>query len=71
MKLVIACIVVGFGASMILTRFVSGLLYGVSATDPLVFAGVTVLLVFFAGLAAYVPAHRASRVDPIVALRHE
>jgi putative ABC transport system permease protein len=71
LKLVVLGIVVGLGASMVLTRFVGGLLYGVSATDPLVFIGVTLLLVLAAGLAAYLPAHRASRVDPIVALRYE
>ena len=48
----------------------SGLLYGISPTDPLTFAGVTLLLASVAGIAALVPARRASRLDPLVALRN-
>ena len=69
--LVIAGIVVGILASMALTRFVATMLYGVGSTDVATYAGVIGLLGAAAALASYIPARRAMKVDPMVALRYE
>ncbi|GMR12560.1 MAG: ABC transporter permease [Gemmatimonadota bacterium] len=71
LRLVIWGAAIGLGLAFAVTRAVERFLYGVSATDPLTFLGVPLLLLAVATLAAYVPARRASRVDPVTALRSE
>ncbi|HEX5425255.1 MAG TPA: ABC transporter permease [Candidatus Acidoferrales bacterium] len=70
-KLTAIGLVIGLGAALGLTQFMGSVLYGVEATDPLTFGSVAVLFACVALAACYIPARRATRVDPVVALRHE
>jgi putative ABC transport system permease protein len=69
--LTIVGLVLGLGTSLLLTRFLAGLLYGIGATDAISFAAIATLLFVTSYLAAYLPARRATRIDPIQTLRAE
>jgi putative ABC transport system permease protein len=71
MALAIIGVALGLMAALALTRVMEGLLFGVSATDPLTFMVIALLLMFVALLACYIPARRATKVDPLIALKSE
>jgi putative ABC transport system permease protein len=69
--IVVAGVGAGLMGSLVLTRFLQILLFDIKPTDPLTFGTLTILLAGVALLASFIPARKASRIDPLVALRHE
>ena len=71
LRSVLAGVAVGIGVSLVLVRFIATQLAGMTAYDPVTLAATTALLITTAAIACWIPARRAARVDPLVALRYE
>jgi putative ABC transport system permease protein len=71
LKLIVIGVVIGLGGALAATRVLQSILFNVSPTDPVTFIGITALLMTISLLACWIPARRASKVDPMVALRYE
>src|SRR5215472_8045252 len=71
MALALSGVTVGLAAAFLLTRLIRSLLFGVAATDPFTFVGISLLLAIVTLLATYIPAHRATQIDPMISLRQD
>jgi ABC-type antimicrobial peptide transport system permease subunit len=71
LSMVLVGIAIGLGAAFFLTPLISKLLFGLTASDPLTFGAAAAVMACAAILASYIPARRASRIDPIIAIRYE
>jgi ABC-type antimicrobial peptide transport system permease subunit len=71
LALAVSGVTIGLATAFLLTRLIQSLLFGVQATDPITFAAIPLMLLLIALLASYIPAHRATRIDPMVSLRCE
>jgi putative ABC transport system permease protein len=70
-KLVVIGTIIGLAGAFALTRLLQSMLFNVSTTDPIIFVAISLILISFALLASYIPARRATKVDPMIALRHQ
>ena len=71
LRLTLTGLGIGLAVSVAATRFLRGELFGITTTDPLTFSSVSLILVAVASFACYIPARRAAKVDPMIALRYE